>query len=164
MLYTQVHKVMMVVIIDFTLHSTRHTKSYICKTAVKPTAAAHSVAQMMDKYTKLASTHVCPFTIETVGTRHHRVIELPQEIGRCFTVGHEGNNILVAVPVHNFQRSITAAIYALFSFSILCCFEKCVIICNALHWVEDSYYWKFQYVMTAGMVSMVEVCRLMSDF
>jgi len=37
---------------------------------------------MIDKYSKLASTHIFyPFAIETAGTWHEMAIELTQEIG-----------------------------------------------------------------------------------
>jgi len=40
----------------------------------------------IDKYSKLASTHVFyPFAIETAGTWHEMAIELTQEIGRRIT-------------------------------------------------------------------------------
>jgi len=50
-------------------------------------AAAHKTAQnKIDKYSKLASTHIFyPFTIETTGTWHEMAIELAQEIGRHIT-------------------------------------------------------------------------------
>ena len=38
-----------------------------------------------DKYSKLASTHIYPFAIETAGAYHEMAIELTQEIGRRIT-------------------------------------------------------------------------------
>jgi len=56
-------------------------------TATKPGAAAHKTAQnKIDKYSKLASTHIFyPFAVETAGTWHVMAIELTQEIGRHIT-------------------------------------------------------------------------------
>ena len=56
-------------------------------TATKPGAAAQKTAQnKIDKYSKLASTHIFyPFAIETAGTWHEMAIELTQEIGRRIT-------------------------------------------------------------------------------
>ena len=56
-------------------------------TATKPGAAAQKTAQnKIDKYSKLASTHILyPFAIETAGTWHEMTIELTQEIGRRIT-------------------------------------------------------------------------------
>jgi len=64
-----------------------YAESYIGSTATKPGAAAHKTAQnMIDKYSKLASTHIFyPFAIETAGTWHEMAIELTQEIGRRIT-------------------------------------------------------------------------------
>ena len=58
-----------------------------CSTAAKPGAAANKTAQnKIDKYAKLASTHVFyPLAVETAGTWHDMAIELTQEIGRCIT-------------------------------------------------------------------------------
>jgi len=57
------------------------------RTATKPGAAAHNTAQTkIDKYSKLASTHIFyPFAIETAGTWHEMAIDLTQEIGRRIT-------------------------------------------------------------------------------
>ena len=62
-------------------------ESHIGSTATKPGAAAHKKAQnKIDKYSKLASTHIFyPFAIETAGTWHVMAIELTQEIGRRIT-------------------------------------------------------------------------------
>ena len=61
----------------------------IGSTATKPGAAAQKTAQnKIDKYSKLASTHIFyPFAIETAGrpTWHEMAIELTQEIGRRIT-------------------------------------------------------------------------------
>jgi len=57
-------------------------------TATKPGAAAQKTAQnKIDKYSKLASTHIFyPFATETAGTWHHEMaIELTHEIGRRIT-------------------------------------------------------------------------------
>ena len=50
----------------------------------KPGAAAHKTVQnKIDKYSKLASTHIFyPFAIETAGTWHEMAIELTEKIGR----------------------------------------------------------------------------------
>jgi len=64
-----------------------HAESHIGSTATKPGAAAHKTAQIkIDKYSKLASTHIFyPFVIQTAGMRHEMAIELTQEIGRRIT-------------------------------------------------------------------------------
>jgi len=60
--------------------STRHiyAESHIGNTATEPGAAAQKTAQnKIDKYAKLASTHIFyPFAIETAGTWHEMAIEL----------------------------------------------------------------------------------------
>jgi len=58
-----------------------YAESHTGSTAAKPGAAAHKTAQIkIDKYSKLASTHIFyPFAIETW---HEMAIELTQEIGR----------------------------------------------------------------------------------
>ena len=68
---------------DVTVPDT-HAESHIGNTATKPGAAAQKTAQnKIDKYSKLASTHIFyPFAIETAGTWHEMAIELTQEIGR----------------------------------------------------------------------------------
>ena len=70
-------------------NSTRHiyAESHNGSTATKPGAAAQkSVQNKIDKYSKLASTHIFyPFAIETAGTWHEMAIELTQEIGRRIT-------------------------------------------------------------------------------
>jgi len=54
----------------------------------------------IDKYSKLASTHIfCPFAIETDGTWHVMAIELTQEIGRRITTITE-DNIPFPTPFH----------------------------------------------------------------
>jgi len=57
------------------------------RTATKPGAAAQKTPQnKIDKYSKLASTHIFyPFAIETAGTWHEMAIELTHEIGRHIT-------------------------------------------------------------------------------
>ena len=67
---------------DVTVPDT-YAESHIGSTATKPGAAAHKTAQnKIDKYSKLASTHIFyPFAIETAGM----AIELTQEIGRRIT-------------------------------------------------------------------------------
>jgi len=78
-----------------------YDESHIGSTATKPGAAAQMTAQnKIDKYFKLASTHIFypfghllpfyphifyPFAIETAGTWHEMAIELTQEIGRRIT-------------------------------------------------------------------------------
>ena len=48
---------------------------------------AHRAAQSKTyKYTRLASTHICPFAIRTAGAWHETAIEVTQEIGRRITV------------------------------------------------------------------------------
>ena len=69
--------------LDVTVPDT-YAESNIGSTATKPGAAAHKTAQnKIDKYSKLASTHIFyPFAIETAGTWHEMAIELTQEIRR----------------------------------------------------------------------------------
>ena len=64
-----------------------YAESHIGNTATKPGAAAQKTAQnKIDKYSRLASTHIFyPFAIETAGTWHEMAIELTQEIGRHIT-------------------------------------------------------------------------------
>ena len=67
-------------------------------------AAAQKTAQnKIDKYSKLASTHIFyPFAVETAGTWHEMAIELTQEIGRRITTITEdpGDNIPFPTPFH----------------------------------------------------------------
>jgi len=72
---------------DLGCDSTRHAESHIGGTATKPDAAAHKTAQnKIDKYSKLASTHIFYlFALETAGTWHEMATELTQEIGRHIT-------------------------------------------------------------------------------
>ena len=70
---------------DVTVPDT-YAESHIGNTATEPGAAAQKTAQnKIDKYSKLASTHIYPFAIETAGTWHEMAIELTQEIGRRIT-------------------------------------------------------------------------------
>jgi len=71
---------------DVTVPDT-YAESHIGSTATKPGAAALKTAQnKIDKYSKLASTHIFYlFAIETAGTWHQIAIELTQEIGRHIT-------------------------------------------------------------------------------
>jgi len=71
---------------DVTVPDT-YAESHIGSTATKPGAAAHKTAQnKIDKYSKLASTHIFyPFAIENSGTWHEMATELTQEIGRRIT-------------------------------------------------------------------------------
>ena len=64
-----------------------YAESHIGNTATKPGAAAHKTAlNKIDKYSKLANTHIFyPFAIETAGAWHEMAIELMQEIGRRIT-------------------------------------------------------------------------------
>ena len=64
-----------------------YAESHIGSTITKPGAAAHKTAQnKIDKYSKLASTHIFyPFAIEKAGTWHEMAIELTQQIGRRIT-------------------------------------------------------------------------------
>jgi len=64
-----------------------YAESHIGSTATKPGAAAHKSAQnKIDKYSKLASTHIFyPFAIESAGKWHETAIELTQEIGKHIT-------------------------------------------------------------------------------
>jgi len=75
---------------DVTVPDT-YAESHIGSTANKPGAAAHKTAQnKIDKYSKLASTHICyPFAIETAGTWHEMAIDLTQKIGRRITTNTE---------------------------------------------------------------------------
>ena len=77
---------------DVTVPDT-YAESHIGNTAIKPGAAAQKTAQnKIDKYSKLASTHIIyPFAIETAGTWHEMAIELTQEIGRSITNVTEDN-------------------------------------------------------------------------
>ena len=65
---------------DVTVPDT-YAEFHIGSTATKPGAAAQKTAQnKIDKYSKLASTHIFyPFAIETAGTWHEMAIELTQE-------------------------------------------------------------------------------------
>jgi len=64
-----------------------YAESHIGNTAAKPGGAANKTRQnKIDKYAKLASTHIFyPFAVETAGTWHHMAIKLIQEIGRRIT-------------------------------------------------------------------------------
>jgi len=64
-----------------------YAESHIGSTTTKPGAAAKKTAQnKIDKYSKLAITHIFyRFAIETAGTWHEMAIELTQEIGRRIT-------------------------------------------------------------------------------
>ena len=66
---------------DVTVPDT-YAESHIGNTATKPGAAAQKTTQnKIDKYSKLASTHIFyPFAIETAGTWHEMAIELTQEL------------------------------------------------------------------------------------
>ena len=72
---------------DVTVPDT-YAESHVSSTAVTPGAAANRAAlSKMDKYTKLASTHIfCQFAIQTAGAWHETAIEVTQEIGRRITV------------------------------------------------------------------------------
>jgi len=63
------------------------TYSHIGSTATKPGAAAQKTElNKIDKYSKLARTHIFyPFAVETACTWHEMAIELTQEIGKCIT-------------------------------------------------------------------------------
>jgi len=71
---------------DVTVPDT-YAESHISSTATKPGAAALKTAQNeIDKYAKLASTHIFyPFAVETAGTWHDMAIELTQEIEKRIT-------------------------------------------------------------------------------
>jgi len=77
---------------DVTVPDT-YAESHIGSTATKPGAADQKTAQnKIDKYCKLASTHIFyQFAIETAGTWHEMAIELTQEIGRRITTITEDN-------------------------------------------------------------------------
>jgi len=79
-------------------------ESHIGGTATKPGAAAQKTAQnKIDKYSKLASTHIYRFAIKTAGTWHEMAIELTQEIGRRITTTTEdtrGDNIPFPTAFH----------------------------------------------------------------
>jgi len=70
-----------------------YAESHIGNTATKAGAAAQKTAQnKIDKYSKLASTHIFyPFAIETAGTWHEMAFELTHEIGRRITSITEDN-------------------------------------------------------------------------
>jgi len=59
-----------------------YAESHIGNTATKPGGAAQKTTQnKIDKYSKLASTHIFySFAIETAGTWHEMAIELTQEL------------------------------------------------------------------------------------
>jgi len=60
-----------------------YAESHIGSAATKPRAAAHKTAEnKIDKYGKLAGTHIYPFSIETAGMWYEMAVELTQEIGR----------------------------------------------------------------------------------
>jgi len=71
---------------DVTVPDT-YAESHIGSTSTKPGAAAQKTAQnKIDKYSKLASTHIFyPFAIQTAGTWHQMATELTQEIGNRIT-------------------------------------------------------------------------------
>jgi len=71
---------------DVTVPDT-YAESHIASTATKPGAAAQKTAQnQIDKYSKLASTHIFyPFAVEAAVTWHEMATELTQEIGRRIT-------------------------------------------------------------------------------
>ena len=71
---------------DVTVPDT-YAESHIGSKATKQGAAAHKTAQnKINKYSKLASTHIFyPLAIETAGTWHEMAVELTQEIGRRIT-------------------------------------------------------------------------------
>jgi len=75
---------------DVTVQDT-HAESHTGNTATKPGAAAQKTAQnKIDKYSKLASTHIFyPLAIETAGTWHEMATELTQETGRRITTTTE---------------------------------------------------------------------------
>ena len=56
------------------------------ETARRLYSIAYEPQNKIDKYSKLASTHIFyPFAIETAGTWHEMAIEITQEIGRRIT-------------------------------------------------------------------------------
>jgi len=71
---------------DVTVPDT-YAESHTGSTATKPEAAAQKTAQnKIDKYSKLASTHIFyQFAIEIAGTWHEMAKELTQETGRRIT-------------------------------------------------------------------------------
>ena len=80
---------------DVTVPDT-YAESHIGNTATKPGAAAQKTAQnKIDKYSKLASTHIFyPFAIETAGTWHEMATELTQAYHH-YHRRHPGDNIPV---------------------------------------------------------------------
>jgi len=88
---------------DVTVPDT-YAESHIGSTATKPGAAAHKTAQnKIDKYSKLASTHIFyPFAIETAGTWHEMAIELTRDwqAYHHYHGRHPGDNIPVPTPFH----------------------------------------------------------------
>jgi len=83
-----------------------YAESHIGSTATKPRAAAHKTAQnKIDKYSKLASTHIFyPFAIETAGTWHEVAIELTQAYHH-YHRRHPGDNIPFPTPFHGSPKS-----------------------------------------------------------
>jgi len=71
---------------DVTVPDT-YAESHIGNTATKPGAAAQKTARnKIDKYSKLASTHIFyTIAIDTAGTWHEMATELTQETGRRIT-------------------------------------------------------------------------------
>ena len=61
---------------DVTVPDT-YADSHVDKTVIKPGVVANKAAHnKIDKYSRLASTHIYPFAIETAGTWHDMAIEL----------------------------------------------------------------------------------------
>jgi len=77
-----------------------YAESHIGNTATKPGAAAHKTAQnKIDKYSRLASTHIFyPFAIETAGTWHEMATEHWQAYHHHRR--HPGDNIPFPTPFH----------------------------------------------------------------
>ena len=120
---------------DVTVPDT-YAKSHIGSTATKPGAAAQKTAQnKIDKYSKLASTHIFyPFARETAGTWHERVIELTQEIGRRITTITEDTRetsyltfVLLNIKYDFHKRHFIAR--SLFIMSKVYVFVLCVRVC-----------------------------------
>jgi len=85
-----------------------YAESHIGSTATKQGAAAQKTAQnKIDKYSKLASTHIFyPFAIETAGTWHEMAIELTQRDWQAYNHyhGRHSGDISLPMPFHGSAR------------------------------------------------------------
>jgi len=86
----------------YAFNSNNNNKSHIGNAAIKPGSAAQKTVQnKIDKYSKLASTHIFyPFAIETAGTWHEMAIELTRDwqAYHHYHRRHPGDNIPFPTP------------------------------------------------------------------